>query len=758
VLRDYIIDNFRCSVYDILLPPLLTPSLRFPSQTIRWLVIHPILSIRVSFDTFPILQAVKYSKTVCNRIPHSAITVAFYLAYLINLAFRNTYYFHSTTYCSQSIADLDTQFEVQCREETQWPGLLPLPKTLYDKFRQGIHRLARNLICASCGCIFHDSNVMQSIPFDHPSMFLFRVDPALIPYNCSTGIATFDQQHLLIEKMAIHFKLNERTPSLWLCDSCSAHLTNNRLPPSSLANYRWVGEPPDVLKDLTWIEERLVARAHISGAIYRLERKSNCSYLGLKGHVVIYPQDSRGLLDILPLPPSRLPETIRVVWTGASTLTLAELQHQLSIRTLHVYNALHWLCHNNEDYKNVTVDYAEFARWPPVFVADDLLHCMGHISDNVAEQIARSSPAAQDNDSYESESDVISASGLLDTNDISRSNNGITLRRLACLVDSDIIKVIHGSNLISSWDNTAYFTSAFPTLFPYGTGKHKDSRRTKHLTLKEWVSLLLRHCSRFVHQTVIPCANYRRFQRHPCFVMLAFDVLRRDHAIKQTSIQTCSKHWSMTDALLHSLAPEQLLEAANQAERYESISDPAVKVLLRAVDRVGTNVLGSDAKRFHMFSELKSLVIYRSLPIIYVTLNPGDLHSPLALFYAGEEIDISEFLPQNYSPSFRRETMARNPLVVVEYFHTTVQMILSALVKGGLFGEVLHHYGTIEYQGRGTPHIHLLVNYTRYPRTFFAYIVFLSLHMVTDLGSGCHFTTARKGKSDIGSRVSQSAS
>ena len=191
--------------------------------------------------------------------------------------------------------------------------------------------------------------------------------------------------------------------------------------------------------------------------------------------------------------------------------------------------------------------------------------------------------------------------------------------------------------------------------------------------------------------------------------MLAFDVLRRDYTIKQTSIQTRGKHWATTDTLLHSLTPEQLTEAAGQAERYETITNASVKTLLRAVDRVGASALGSDAKRFHMFSCLKSSVIYHGLPIIYLTLNPGDLHSPLAILYAGEEIDMTDFLPADYSPESRRATMAQNPLAVIEYFHTTIRTILSTLIKGGLFGEVLHHYGTIEYQGRGTPHIHLLV-------------------------------------------------
>ena len=55
------------------------------------------------------------------------------------------------------------------------------------------------------------------------------------------------------------------------------------------------------------------------------------------------------------------------------------------------------------------------------------------------------------------------------------------------------------------------------------------------------------------------------------------------------------------------------------------------------------------------------------------------------------------------------QIMLRYPLIVIEYFHTTMNTILSTLIKDGLFGELVHHYGTIEYQGWGTPHIHLLV-------------------------------------------------
>jgi len=617
--------------------------------------------------------------------------------------------FETVPFDNIRLSDMDDAFANKRNREAEWPFSLPDPKDLFRQFRQTLHSFSHNITCGCCACVFHDPTVVRSVSLDYAPLSLLKVDPIAVPYNFSTGIPVLDQHHILVEKKGIHFDPATATTSLTLCNTCALQLASYQLPPAALANCRWLGEVPEVLQGLTWIEERLIARAHISGIIYRLERRSNSSYLGIKGHAVVYPQDTRALLDLLPLPPSRLPDTVRVVWTGKSSPSPAELRNKLSVRTQRVYDALQWLRRNNEDYRDITIDYAEFAKWPPVFIVDELLSCMGHISDNVVEQIARSGPASnQDEDSLETDNDIISSSGILDTNDVTQSANAATLRRIACLLEEDTINVIHGSKLMSSWDNPAYFTSAFPTLFPYGTGKHKDMRRSKQLSLKVWASLLLRHCSR-------SCVIYfgrltvRRFQKHPQFIILAFDVARRDHTIKQTSIHTHSRHWASTEQLLESLTPDELKEAANQAQEYKAIENPAVRALLRSVDRVGAHALGSDAKRFHMFAELKSSVVYYGLPVIYLTLNPGERHSPLALLYAGEDIDVTEFCPDYYNVASRMEIMLDHPLAVVEYFHTTLRTILSTLIKGGLFGEVLHHYGTIEYQGRGTPHIHLLV-------------------------------------------------
>jgi hypothetical protein len=161
--------------------------------------------------------------------------------------------------------------------------------------------------------------------------------------------------------------------------------------------------------------------------------------------------------------------------------------------------------------------------------------------------------------------------------------------------------------------------------------------------------------------------------------------------------------------MLESLTAEELTNAAAQAEAHEPISDPRIRELLKMISRIGATAPGSDEKKSYLLAQLKSSMVYYGCPFIFFTINPGERHSPIALYYAGEEIDINNFDPQAYSSSDRLKTMLRNPLAVVEYFHNMIRTVIQTCFKGGMFGELAHHYGTIEYQGRFTPHIHMAV-------------------------------------------------
>jgi hypothetical protein len=89
--------------------------------------------------------------------------------------------------------------------------------------------------------------------------------------------------------------------------------------------------------------------------------------------------------------------------------------------------------------------------------------------------------------------------GAVDVNNIAEVLDATTLTRLVQLKSDITFNVVTGSKIINQYDCDSYFTSPFPTLFPYGTGKRRDSRReNKPLSLLAWVALMLRHSSRSV--------------------------------------------------------------------------------------------------------------------------------------------------------------------------------------------------------------------------------------------------------------------
>ena len=168
----------------------------------------------------------------------------------------------------------------------------------------------------------------------------------------------------MIDRVAIQ---QDSGSNVCLCSTCHSSIVLAKRPAESLANFRWVGPMPDELKDLTWIEELLIARAHVVGRVVRLQARNQASYFGIKGH----PQDTTLLLDVLPMTPASLPDVVRVVWTGKSAPDRDRLRSQFTVHR--ALCALQWLCRHNEDYQQVTIDHRQFAKWPPVFVTTSSL-------------------------------------------------------------------------------------------------------------------------------------------------------------------------------------------------------------------------------------------------------------------------------------------------------------------------------------------------------------------------------------------------
>ena len=114
----------------------------------------------------------------------------------------------------------------------------------------------------------------------------------------------------------------------------------------------------------------------------------------------------------------------------------------------------------------------------------------------------RSGFATEDIDTAEHDGDLpLTTSAILDTNQVSVPPDIAILQRLIQMKDEKMkgditVNVVTGSTPLSERKNPSYFTAAFPTIFPWGTGKHEHPLRHDKISLSTWIKLMLRHSSR----------------------------------------------------------------------------------------------------------------------------------------------------------------------------------------------------------------------------------------------------------------------
>jgi hypothetical protein len=107
-------------------------------------------------------------------------------------------------------------------------------------------------------------------------------------------------------------------------------------------------------------------------------------------------------------------------------------------------------------------------------------------------------------------------------------------------------------------------------------------------------------------------------------------------------------------------------------------------------------------------------------PSLWITINPSDLHDPITQIFAGEQIDLDNFISTNGPDEFKRaRNIASDPYAAAKFFHFIVKTVLETLfgvkvtdfqvnTDMGIMGRVKAYFGMGETQGRGTLHLHIV--------------------------------------------------
>ena len=138
----------------------------------------------------------------------------------------------------------------------------------------------------------------------------------------------------------------------WVCCTCKNSILNNKIPKLSLLNGMCWPQKPNEL-NLFPLEERLIALRIPFMQIRELPRGRQ---LSIKGNIVNVPVNIQPVVNALPRP---FDENITVAVKLKKKMSFKSHVFSENVRPTHVLVALHWLMKNSALYKNANVDIDE---------------------------------------------------------------------------------------------------------------------------------------------------------------------------------------------------------------------------------------------------------------------------------------------------------------------------------------------------------------------------------------------------------------
>lgn len=267
-------------------------------------------------------------------------------------------------------------------------------------------------------------------------------------------------------------------------------------------------------------------------------------------------------------------------------------------------------------------------------------------------------------------------------------------------IDAENIFLIpHSSKPVNEYFNPKLLAGLYPTLFCYGRGVPEGKSRPVQINLQEHVRYLLSY-------------NDRRFEMSHSFIFVVFNVLQRRDACFHAQLIATKPYFQASVHQIQSLSSKdiELALESNSSKRVPIQTNDALKKLLQHINTIGGRVMGSTYSRTTLRTKIHALIYNQGLPSLFVTLNPADVHSPVALYFAGVKLDLDNIQNEQLMDSYRRaEIIASHPVATAKFFHVLISNILNTMVIGGVLGPIKAYFGTVESQGRESLHLHLLV-------------------------------------------------
>ena len=284
-----------------------------------------------------------------------------------------------------------------------------------------------------------------------------------------------------------------------LCTSCSKLIEKEKIPVLALANRTFIGPVPPELKNLTPIEEFMIALCCSKCWIVQLSEQDHSDLTsphtqrGFHGNIIIYPQEPQQIATVLPPSIEEITSPICVIFVGSTPPSCEWLHDKAKPLAVHghkVRQALVWLKTHNLLYRGIEIDYNILNSLP----TNDLLPFhIEHVlpsedGDPLTSQYDISSSTTSDVHQQPVPADAEIAFQKLVISDVEGHASSNELKAAALRhvqkKKGSYLKLPHGMSPENKFMNPQLFPKIYPTLFPFGIGGFEDPARKERISFK----------------------------------------------------------------------------------------------------------------------------------------------------------------------------------------------------------------------------------------------------------------------------------
>lgn len=296
-----------------------------------------------------------------------------------------------------------------------------------------------------------------------------------------------------------------------ICLKCRASVRKGIVPKNALTQNLWLGDVPEVLSKLSFVERILVSRVRHSCCFVRVALAGHPTLGSRKmiSHVVAFEAPVSKVYSVLPPPRDELDEVLAVLFTGPTEPTEEEMQRTpLLVRHRNIMDSLHWLCLNHCDYQDVEISEENLASYIDSAAPVTLIY-----NDRKKNKVFEGTSVF---DNEESDGTLVGpcpvvvhrlVSEHLDTLSIKAQKTMATKHFKA---DRAVLALGHAKEPESIYNNASLYPSMFPWLFPYGLGGVGCADTMSATAHKKW--LLMYHDKRFQVDIAFPFVAFSHEQ------------------------------------------------------------------------------------------------------------------------------------------------------------------------------------------------------------------------------------------------------